>query len=333
MSTRRALLEGILASTAWAMLPATSWAAAAPRPPLSRGYDPSLFHRAMTADPGPIDLTIGSPNIRGAIPDVLRGWTYLSNGPSRLDWDGQTVHPFDGHGYLRAFHFDAEGQVRFRARYIQTPAFQAEDTSQTLVYRGLGTLAASPGERGWRRTNRKAPGRRNVANTTIYPWGDALLAGWEGGLPYAVDPHTLDTQGPFHFEGALSENEAFLAHVRLDHSRNRLVGVSPRMGPKTTLTFREFDDQNSLVSKREVTLPWPVMIHDFVITENYYGLVSNTLKLKMGTLLRTIGGADSLINAIDFNREEEGELVLIPRTEGPIRRIPLGKPAFVIHYA
>jgi all-trans-8'-apo-beta-carotenal 15,15'-oxygenase len=57
---------------------------------------------------------------------------------------------------------------------------------------------------------------KNIANTNVIYWGGKLLALWEAADPYRLDPYTLETLGKEHFNGVLSEGEAFGAHPRFD---------------------------------------------------------------------------------------------------------------------
>lgn len=90
----------------------------------------------------------------------------------------------------------------------------------------------------------KLPGQRfkNPANTNVYYWGGKLLATWESGikncflvrgetiflistagLPYALDPVTLETQGKETLNGVLKESRCLAAHFRYDPFTDRLV--------------------------------------------------------------------------------------------------------------
>lgn len=157
------------------------------------------WNAAITASPGALEQTVAPDRIEGSIPAALRGGRLLANGPGWTRIGGRTAHPFDGHGYVRAFELGEDGSCRVRARFVDTPSYRAERAAGRLVVRGLATQAEA---RSWR-----PPGfgpARHVANTTITRWRDRLLVGWEGGAPYALDPATLETRGEEHFGGALA---------------------------------------------------------------------------------------------------------------------------------
>ncbi len=285
------------------------------------------FNAAMTAHPGPLDLHLEATRVDGLVPPALYGGRVLSNGPGWTHIGGRLAHPFDGHGYVRAFEFLDDGSVRLRARFVQTPVYRDEAAVNRLVHRGLGT---NVGPHFWQNLRFGAP--RNVANTTIVPWGGELLAGWEGGAPYALDPDTLETKGEATFGGALA-GQATLAHMRHDVAQRRLVTCSVAMGPKTKLTFREFDARGALLDTREASVPGQLFAHDFVITPHWYVLASNPLKMKLGELARTLLGASTLLRSIAARDDVPGAVHLVPRGRpGPMRTVTLPGPAFVVHY-
>ncbi|MGV3620991.1 MAG: carotenoid oxygenase family protein [Archangium sp.] len=287
------------------------------------------WNAALLARPGELDLTVGSSEISGEVPGALRGGRLLSNGPGWTKIGDRLAHPFDGHGYLRAFSFEEDGSVRLRARFIRTPAYTSELAAGRLLHRGLGT---NPSASFWKNLG-AGLGQRNVANTTVQRWNGKLLAGWEGGSPYAVDADSLATIGEETFNGAIA-GQATLAHMKVDAVAKRLVTCSVKMGPKTELTFREFDEAGALVHSRSASIPSMLFAHDFVITKSWYALISNPLKMKLGTLARFAAGADTLINAIETNSRAEGAVLLIPRTSSdPLRVVTLPDHAFAVHYA
>ncbi len=252
----------------------------------------------------------------------------LSNGPGWTKVGDRLAHPFDGHGYVRAFEFQRDGSLRLRARFVQTPAYKDELAAGRLVHRGLGT---NPSPHFWKNLG-AGLGGRNVANTTIVRWNGALLAGWEGGAPYALDADSLETRGEATFDGAL-EGQATLAHMKHDVAQDRLVTCSVKMGRATSLTFREFDAAGKLVHTRVAAMPSALFAHDFVITPSWYVLVSNPLRMKLGELARFAVGASTLINCIETDPSAPGAVYLVPRTSAaPMRAVPLPDRAFAVHY-
>ena len=168
--------------------------------------------------------------VDGALPTDLSGSFYV-NGPGLMSFDHKrSMHPFDGHGFVRRFHIK-DGKASLTSRFVKTKDYEAERSANKILARGVGTLPSNP-EEGLmpQLENAIESPLRNPANTCVLPWGGKLLCGHEGGLPYALDPYTLETIGLETFGGALDESreERFLAHTRIDEDRGLLLGVSTR---------------------------------------------------------------------------------------------------------
>ena len=288
----------------------------------------AAWNAVMTAEPGELELEIPASVIEGAIPRDLAGGRHLQNGPGWTKIGGRLAHPFDGHGLVRSLTFTSEGGARFRSRFVRTPAYLAERNAGRLLHKGLGTnISANP------LANFRAPGPRNVSNTTIQPWAGRLISGWEGGRPYALDAQSLETIGEETFGGALPD-AAFLAHVRIDTAANRLVGCNLYRSLPSRFVFREFDATGKQVIEREVTIPGMHFEHDFVVTPRWYVLAGNPLKARLGKFAKAMLGFGTLIEALRTDDTRPGELYLIPRGRpGPVRTIQLPQHAFVIHFA
>jgi carotenoid cleavage dioxygenase-like enzyme len=282
----------------------------------------------MTAEPGELELEIPASAIEGALPRELAGGRHLQNGPGWTRIGGRLAHPFDGHGLVRSLQFTQDGGARFRSRFVRTPAYVAERAAGGLVHKGLGTNVSDSPLR-----NLRAPGPRNVSNTTIQPWAGRLVSGWEGGLPYALDPESLETIGEERFGGALPD-AAFLAHVRIDAAANRLIGCNVFRERPSRFVFRELDASGKQVAERQAVIPGMHFEHDFVATPRWYVLAGNPMTLSLPKLARAMLGLGTLIEALRTDDAKPGELYLIPRGRpGPVRTIRLPQRCFVIHFA
>ena len=65
-------------------------------------------------------------------------------------------------------------------------------------------------------------------NVSVVPWEGRLLAFGEQGLPWDLDPVTLETRGEFRFGGRLNEVSPLSAHAHLDRESSELIdfGIS-----------------------------------------------------------------------------------------------------------
>ncbi len=288
----------------------------------------AAWNAVMTADPGEQALEIPASMIEGTLPGELAGGRHLQNGPGWTKIGGRLAHPFDGHGFVRSLTFTRDGGARFLSRFVRTPAYTAERAAGHLVHKGLGTnVSRSP------LRNLRAPGPRNVSNTTIQPWAGRLVSGWEGGRPYALDAESLETIGEETF-GDILPDAAFLAHVRIDSQSQRLIGCNVYRESPSRFVFREFDGQGDQITEREVTIPGMHFEHDFVVTPRWYVLAGNPMKASLPKFAKAMLGFGSLIEALRTDDARGGELYLIPRGRpGPVRTIRLPQRAFVIHFA
>nr|GMD29799.1 carotenoid cleavage dioxygenase 7, chloroplastic [Ipomoea batatas] len=190
--------------------------------------------------------------VEGAIPSDFPSGTYYLTGPGLFTDDhGSTVHPLDGHGYLRTFGIDgATGNVTFMARYIRTEAQAEERDPETGQWRFThrGPFSVLKGENMVGNTKVM----KNVANTSVLQWGGRLFCLWEGGDPYEIDSGSLDTVGKFQLIAGGHESTSspsdlenrrkftadfwtsllrclpkrFLSHYKIDARRNRLIIAS-----------------------------------------------------------------------------------------------------------
>lgn len=174
-------------------------AATVPDSPSAAFWDYNLLFRSQRAEsPDPVALRV----TEGAIPPDFPAGTYYLAGPGMFTDDhGSTVHPLDGHGYLRSFRFDASGAAHYSARYVETAAKREEHDAGGASWRFTHRGPFSVLQGGSRVGNVKV--MKNVANTSVLRWGGRVLCLWEGGEPYELDPRTLETIGPFDILGSL----------------------------------------------------------------------------------------------------------------------------------
>jgi carotenoid cleavage dioxygenase-like enzyme len=300
----------------------------------------AAWNQALTANAQETSLGIAASDVQGTIPDALRGSRALWNGPAMLKLGGRLAHPFDGHGLIRDFHFLPDGKVRFSSRFVDTEAFRAERAAGRLLHRGLGTLPYDPDEDGGSGRNREAPPYKNVANTTLTSFGGKLLAGWEGGPPHTIDPTTLSTVGLERF-GVLDEREAFLAHTRLDRRRGVMVGLTPRPGRTSSLTFREIGPDFVERVHVDVALESLSFVHDFVVTDRFYVLALNPLSVNLFTYFAMTRGTATMMDMLATAPEKARTVLLVPRPGPEVRGaataaalvVATPAPVFAVHYA
>ena len=203
------------------------------------------------------DCDSGPLLLRGQWPAELRGRFYR-NGPALLERGAERYHHwFDGDGMVQQFSI-GDGQVSHRGRLVRTSKLKAEQQAGRFVMPALGTqIDGSPPVNG--------PDAMNVANTSVLEHGGRVLALWEGGSAYGLDPKDLSTQGPVTWRPDLQQ-VPFSAHPKVDAG-----GHLWNFGTfEASIVVWHIGPQGRLVSAQVGESPYPGgMVHDMAVTERY----------------------------------------------------------------
>lgn len=256
--------------------------------------------------------------LEGRLPRGLRGTLYR-NGPGLMARAGQRYqHWFDGDGLVQAWQLDGERQqASHAARFVQTDKFKAEQTAGRFLLPGLGT-AIKP------QIPVRGPDSLNTANTSVLRVGDELLALWEGGSAYRMDPRTLATLGPKTWAPGL-EGLPFSAHPKQDAAgRVWNFGSSP-IGK---LVLYEISPQGALLRHKLLDLPMPAMLHDFVVTERYLVFLLPPLTLDM----QALRGGSSMAAAMAWHANQATRVLVINKSDLSVRRILELPATMVFHF-
>lgn len=231
------------------------------------GLDGNLFPIADELDVAPCPVT-------GELPALLRG-SFVRNGPNPAFEPIGRYNMFDGDGMLHGITFDETG-VHYRNRWIRSKGLGAEVANGRAVYPGLGNVMEFPDES---LTGDAGP-VKNPANTHIVRHAGRYLALWEGGLPTEVTA-SLATVGEYDFDGRLKG--AMTAHPRLDPRTGEMLFFGYSLFAPH-LRYYVVDAAGSLVHKVAIDLPAPVMMHDFVITEDHVVFLDSPIVFNMESL-------------------------------------------------
>ena len=158
------------------------------------------------------------------------------------------MHPFDADGLLSAVTF-SNGTAWFRNRFVRTRGYVRERRAKKILFRGaFGTQKP-----GGMLANFLDVRLKNTANTNVIYWANRLMALWEGGNPYRLEPDSLRTIGEYKLKGLLKSGQPFSAHPKIDANTNRLITFSAQATPqKTTMTVFEFDSELNTQQERYV---------------------------------------------------------------------------------
>ncbi len=222
---------------------------------MSRPFADEPFLRGNYA-PWPMEGEIHDLVVEGEIPGELNGTLYR-NGPNPQFAPRGRYHWFDGDGMIHAFTL-SDRKVHYRNRWVRTQRFTMERDAGEALFGGLNDLNAS---------DPRAQGIfPNAANTNIIVHAGKLLALWEAGPPHELDPHTLDTIGPYDFGGKLLG--PMTAHPKIDPETGELLffGYSPF---PPYLRYYVASAAGEVVRSEEIEVPVPTMMHDFITTRDH----------------------------------------------------------------
>jgi all-trans-8'-apo-beta-carotenal 15,15'-oxygenase len=249
----------------------------------------------------------------------LRGTLYR-NGSGRNQLAGQWfAHWFDGDGMITAVRFDAAG-IHFRNRYVATANHRDETKAGRILNRGFGKMRSG----GVLANALRQPA--NVSNTSVVVESGQLLSLWEGGPPYELDSATLETRGVADFGGVL---KAFSAHPKIDAERGELFNFGIDYGPKTTLTPYRIA-KGVATRLPPVTLPYPLMNHDFVLTRNHLVFCLGPILVRS---LQMVLGLSSFDGALHWEGNKPTLILLVARDGRKPPRFIETSAFFQFHFA
>jgi all-trans-8'-apo-beta-carotenal 15,15'-oxygenase len=260
--------------------------------------------------------------VEGRLPSALVGTLYR-NGPGMNEVGGKPfAHLFDGHGMISQFALEG-GRVRYRNRFVRTRKYLAERNADRPQARGFGEQR--PGGVLGNFLRRATAG--NAANTSVTMCGDNLLALWEAGRPWALDPDTLETRGEYDFDGALKAVHAFSAHPKYDPRTGDMFNFGVEYGPRTRIRCYRVDRGGRLHHLEPVQLPYPVMNHDFALTTSHMVFVIDPIVVRIA---RLVFGLSSYNDSLRWDPSKPTQIVLVPRDGGRPRTVETD-PFFHFH--
>ena len=211
------------------------------------------------------ELSALDMQVEGDLPAELNG-VLLRNGPARFDrGDLRYDHWFDGDGMIQQFTI-RDGRISHRGRFIETEKYLLEEDAGRFLFDGAGTVFADA-----------QPGRnndtQNVANTALQVWGDEVLALWEGGSAYRIDPLTLESRGIQTWREDM-KHMPFSAHPLVDRDGTMWnFGFAPYSGGSGLIVVYHIDPVSGVKNVNAIRLPFAGYLHDFAITEHYLAFV------------------------------------------------------------
>ncbi len=194
----------------------------------------------------------------GDLPGGMKG-IFTRNGPNPQFAPLGAYHPFDGDGMLHAIYFE-DGKARYRNRWVASAGLLAERKRGRACYGSVSEFRIPDDD-----VMADGGMMKNTANTHFVRHAGRYLALLEAAKPTEVS-RELETIGEYDFGGKLEG--PMTAHPKIDPKTGEMVffGYSPF---PPFLQYHVADASGALVHSETIEVPASVMMHDFVVTENY----------------------------------------------------------------
>jgi all-trans-8'-apo-beta-carotenal 15,15'-oxygenase len=238
--------------------------------------------------------------VEGTLPPDLAG-TFYKNGIGRTHVAGVRYgHWFDGDGAVTSVRLGG-GKASGAVRLVRTPGLLRQERARRPLFGGYNSPIRRPVSEIFLRD------RKNPANTSVMVWQGRLFALCEAGLPFELDPATLETFGE-RFDGVFTT--AFSAHPHDVPARRALYGFGIANGPRARLGAYELPYAGrARVIVDDILIPGPTMVHDFAATARH--LVFDIAPMRMSlsaALFERKGGMD----AMRWHARDGSELIVVP---------------------
>lgn len=197
--------------------------------------------------------------VRGELPSEL-AVTYYRNGPDPQFPPRGAHHWFAGDGMLHMFRIE-DGRIRYRNRWVRTVKWRKEREAGRSLFSPFDPSANDPLIAGVEEDG--------LANTNVVWHGNRLLALEEGHAPFEIDPETLESRGPWRFDGALEG--PMTAHPKMDPQTGEMLFFGYMVdGPFSAgMSYQTVDAAGKLTRSERFEAPYASMVHDFIATDRH----------------------------------------------------------------
>jgi carotenoid cleavage dioxygenase len=221
--------------------------------------------------------------VEGNIPRELNGAFYRVGGEWFYPPPAEDDSPFSADGYISSFRIH-DGIVDFKSRWVKTPRFLNNLAARRQLY-GVyrNPFTADPSIQ-----YADKPYLGTVMNTAPIAHGGKLFALKEDAQPYEIDPNTLETLGPWDFDGRFKA-QTFSAHPKIDPVSGDMICYGYEATGLCTddLWIYVISPAGRVTREYRVKVPYVSLLHDMVLTQKYiifpvYGYVTSMERLKQG---------------------------------------------------
>ena len=261
------------------------------------------------------DVACDGALIEGKLPSALRG-VFYRNGPGLFERGGQRYHHwFDGDGLVHAWRFTDQG-VSHRARFVRTNKFVAESAANEFLVPAFGTAITA-----------KLPVRNadtmNTANTSAIRLGDRVLAMWEGGSAYSLDPDTLETRGTVSWSPEL-KGMPFSAHPKVE-SDGTFWNFGTMPGK---VVLYHISAKGELLRHAVFDAPSGAMVHDFAVSQHHLIFLMPPISFDRDALQAGKGFAQSMV----WNARDPMKVLVVDKADFSRRRVLEMPACMVFHF-
>jgi carotenoid cleavage dioxygenase-like enzyme len=213
------------------------------------------------------EADVSDCEVIGKIPTDLAG-AYVRVGP---EWYFPQKYPEDGiidaDGYMNRYRFK-NGVVDYKSRWVRTPRWENDRKAQRQLYgQYRNPFTDDPDIRA---QTIARPYLRTTANTHTLAFAGKLFAIKEDALPYRMDPRTLETLGPWDFDGKYT-SQTFSAHNKIDPVSGELLayGYEATGLCSPDLWVYTIDKRGHVTREWRLKVPQVSMIHDMAATQKH----------------------------------------------------------------
>lgn len=292
-------------------------------------FPDTIVYRGYAA-PVRIEGDVYDLEVDGTIPEGLNGSFVRASADPRFPPLHGTDIFLNGDGMMHMVRLD-HGHADLKTRYVRTEKFKLESAARRALFGAYrNPFTDDPSVAGK---------DRGTANTSAFWHGGRLFALKEDSRPIELDPETLETRGTWDFGGAL-DSRTFTAHPKIDPRTGEVVAFGYNTDGIASPTIKLFfiDAQGTLTRTESFDAPYPSMVHDFMISQNYIAFTicpmindwervkagkpffhwDGTKPTRVGIIPRAPGGTKSIrwfdsptscMETHTFNAWEEGSLL------------------------
>lgn len=216
------------------------------------------------AAPSRVEGDVHDLEVEGQIPNELNGAFYRNSADHRYPpLLGKDIF-LNGDGMVHMVRFE-NGHADLKTRYVRTRKFELERKARRALFGAYRNPFTDAPE--------VAGEDNNTANTAVLWHHGKLYALKESGLPYELDPNTLETLGERNFSGQL--DRTFTAHPKLDPETGECIAFAYNAPgqPSRDIELYVIAPNGEITSHETFEAPYSSMVHDCLVSRHHIAFV------------------------------------------------------------